>query len=394
MAITPNPITFTQSLATFLASYGVELDNEKEESTLDPTPWDWGNLIDCYVQAQWEHNRGDPYTVKCVAGGSRTAVADVALAANQFLVRRAGGIQGDTILATDLPSHTHAQSSVTNLTTDLAALDTRLDALESAPPSHTHPESDVTGLVADLAGIDSRLDALEAGIVSLPSYSLTFGVSPTVPLTGTVVIDSRNWVVANEAAATLYEHNAAGLHFDASTNNNAFSSSSQTAPRITTTWADIFGSNFDPSGVYELSIRYSSLTIGTNNNKVNFGLTNPAAFTDIGHVALQRLGGVIVSRFEGAGASAISGPSPGAADCLHLIVEANLVRGYFSTWSGGFVSRSSWTFVGQNSHGTGANADGDSATRADARIVISGATGETGAAMDYVVSAFRARQIR
>jgi hypothetical protein len=48
----------------------------------------------------------------------------------------------DTLLAGDLPAHTHAESDVANLTTDLGG---------KAASVHTHAESDVTGLVTDLA---------------------------------------------------------------------------------------------------------------------------------------------------------------------------------------------------------------------------------------------------
>jgi hypothetical protein len=49
----------------------------------------------------------------------------------------------DTVLAGDLPTHTHAESDVASLVTDLAG---------KAASVHTHAESDVTGLVTDLAG--------------------------------------------------------------------------------------------------------------------------------------------------------------------------------------------------------------------------------------------------
>lgn len=253
------------------------------------------------------------------------------------------------------------------------------------------------GAAGFMTGADKlALDDVVAGIVlATPApVTISLATSPTNALSGTEAIGGYNFVVANEANATLFESNSSGLHFDASTNNNAFSTSAQTAPYVSITWATIFPSGFDPAGVYELSIRFTTLTIGTNGNKVNFGITNPASFTDTGHVSLARSGGVIVSRFEGAGASAQTGPSPGAADCLHLIVEANLIRGYFSTWASGFAARSAWTFVGQNTFATGTNADLDCALAPTTRVVIAGATGETGAAMEYVVSVLRARRIR
>jgi hypothetical protein len=49
--------------------------------------------------------------------------------------------------ATSPLGHTHPESDITNLTTDLAALNSG-----KANVSHTHPESDITSLVSDLAG--------------------------------------------------------------------------------------------------------------------------------------------------------------------------------------------------------------------------------------------------
>ena len=48
-----------------------------------------------------------------------------------------------TIALASVPGHTHAESDVTNLVTDLAA---------KAPLTHTHAQADVTGLVTALAG--------------------------------------------------------------------------------------------------------------------------------------------------------------------------------------------------------------------------------------------------
>lgn len=122
MALSPNPITnFNQTLAVFLATYGVEFENEKAEDTDNPEPWDWGNLVDCIIQTQWEHNRGDANTVKGVAGGSRTGTADIALASGEFLVNRAGTLQGDTIGVDD----------VEDLADALDAVDGRLDTIEA-----------------------------------------------------------------------------------------------------------------------------------------------------------------------------------------------------------------------------------------------------------------------
>jgi hypothetical protein len=70
-----------------------------------------------------------------------------------------------TIALASVPAHTHAESDVTNLATDLAgkAASVHTHALADvsglvtalagkAPTTHTHAESDITGLVTDLAG--------------------------------------------------------------------------------------------------------------------------------------------------------------------------------------------------------------------------------------------------
>jgi hypothetical protein len=73
------------------------------------------------------------------------------------------------------------------------ALDTRVDALEAAPPAHTHPQSDVTGLVSDLAALDTRLDTLEAGGTGVASFN---------GRTGTVVPVAGDYAVADVTGLT------------------------------------------------------------------------------------------------------------------------------------------------------------------------------------------------
>lgn len=94
--------------------------------------------------------------------------------AGQYL-RKQSGTDFDTAFAdiaesevTNLVSDLAAKASASGLATEITdrtnadnALDSRIDALEIAPPAHTHPESDIVNLVTDLSDIDSRLDALE-----------------------------------------------------------------------------------------------------------------------------------------------------------------------------------------------------------------------------------------
>lgn len=62
-------------------------------------------------------------------------------------------------------SATVAQLNATN--SSVAALDTRVDALEVAPPAHQHAWVDITGeptfaLASDVTALDGRVDTLEA----------------------------------------------------------------------------------------------------------------------------------------------------------------------------------------------------------------------------------------
>jgi len=69
--------------------------------------------------------------------------------------------------------HTHTQSQITNLVSDLAAINSSLSG--KSDTGHSHVESDVTGLVSDLAAINSSL-ALKA-----PSASPALTGNPTAP---------------------------------------------------------------------------------------------------------------------------------------------------------------------------------------------------------------------
>lgn len=384
MAVTPNPISFSQSLATFLASYGVELDNEKEESTLDPTPWDWANLIDCYVQAQWEHNRGDANTIKGVAGGSRTAVADIPLAANQFLVNRGGTLQGDTLDVADLPSHSHT-------------FDDTVHGDRGGDTLHAVASGAAAGFMS--AADKTKLDGIAGGTIEdigdTTLYQVDYASLASAAIAnGANTIDGIAYTGANAAAATLLEVLAgSGIHFDASASNTGFSTSGQSAPYFTTTLGALLGSNFDPFASYVLWWRIGSATLNANQNTVRFFVTGPASFTDMGHIALGRPAGTRGFTYGGAGAGGTAHTNSNA-DVVALVIQHNLVRGYVGTWASGWPAKSSLTYIGANTAGIGANADESGHCISGLRVGVAFATGETGAAMDVIIRQSRLQRIR
>ena len=105
---------------------------------------------------------GNSGMFKCQPGGSVALALDdltdttiTSPAPGEYLRKGAGDWTNTPIQAADLPTHnhtksqitdfahTHPQSDITNLTTDLAG---------KAASSHTHAQADITNLVTDLAG--------------------------------------------------------------------------------------------------------------------------------------------------------------------------------------------------------------------------------------------------
>lgn len=226
MALSPNPIAnFNQTLAAFLATYGVEFDNEKEEFTEDPRPWDWGNLVDCLWQTQWEHNRGDANTVKGVAGGSRTGTADIPLAADRFLVNRAGTLQGDVLLSSDLPAHSHTFD----------------DTVHGARGGGTlHADVIAAGASGFMTGADkTKLDGISAGADVTTQAGL-------IAAGGMVVLDRQNTTtdITDNVLTTLYTYTvpantlSAGARFVIELDWDALNNSGSTR---TAAWSVAFG---------------------------------------------------------------------------------------------------------------------------------------------------------
>lgn len=96
----------------------------------------------------------------------------------------------DTLLAAKSNTgHTHSQADVTNLVTDLADLDTRIDALEAAPPGYTDENAqDAVG-----AMVDSSLNYVD-GTPLLQRAALTGDV--------TAAAGSNATTIANDAVTT------------------------------------------------------------------------------------------------------------------------------------------------------------------------------------------------
>jgi hypothetical protein len=99
-----------------------------------------------------------------------------------------------TVALASVPAHTHAETDVTNLATDMAG---------KAPLSHTHAEADITGLVTDLAG-------KAAAVHTHTSSQITDATAAATP--GTVVLRDGSggasfaYAAANNLWAYLDSH--------------------------------------------------------------------------------------------------------------------------------------------------------------------------------------------
>lgn len=158
-----------------------------------------------------------------------------------------------------LEGHTHSQSDITNLVTDLSG---------KAASSHTHPQSDITNLTTDLAGkaATSHTHA-QSDITSLVS-DLAAKVTGNVAITGAtktkVTYDSKGLITAGTDAAVA---DITGLQtaLDAKVaGNGAITGATKTkitydAKGLVTAGADIAASDL-PTGIDATKIADGSVT--------------------------------------------------------------------------------------------------------------------------------------
>jgi len=156
----------------------VKLSNQSTTNSL--VGFDDTGVGDYYTAGSGIVIDGSTMTISATASGGAPVGAtyivqtsDGTLTNEQSLGSLATGILKNTTTAgtgvlsiatgSDLPSHTHAQSDITNLVTDLAG---------KASTSHTHAQSDITNLVTDLAGKASTSHTHSASDITSGSLAL------------------------------------------------------------------------------------------------------------------------------------------------------------------------------------------------------------------------------
>lgn len=203
---------------------------------------------------------------------------------------------------------------------------------------------------------------------------------------GAEVISGDSWTVANAAAATTFEVlNGSGIHFDAAASSTAYTSSSRTAAYLRILLATLI-TGFDPLRTYVVDAYFSSLTLGTSNNRVFVGFDLDGGGTD------RLLGGgrrntVGTQETYAQGDTTING---GAAthDAFGIRLSPDGVSTYSGTYAAGFPV---YTFGGAHRLASeGANALPDPT---NTFLVIAFPTGEAGGAMDAVLQRLRVRRV-
>lgn len=230
-------------------------------------------------------------------------------------------------------------------------------------------------------------------------YELDFTTQANNTLTGTESIDSRNWIVSQEANSTLFRiANGTGLEWDASTTNTAWSNTTTTGTRIQVTWGQLLGTSFDPMGEYAIDIRMGAYTIGVANNAfwagmISSGTTN----SNMAGLRIHNAGGT-----QGVSFMAPTGTTQLATtpDVLSIRVSQFRVDGYIGTWAAGWPAADSMLYIGSGAPsppGSGGAvsylANGGTSGLASS-FVMAYSTGETGGTGAAVVRQLRVRRVR
>lgn len=236
-------------------------------------------------------------------------------------------------------------------------------------------------------------------------YEVDFGSLANNALSGTESLDGRPWTIVNETNSTLFEivngsGSTAGMHWDASTTNTAYTGASQTGTRAVISWANLLGSDFDPMGEYIIDVHVGSHTLGVANNFFFVGMLQAGtAASSAAGVQLLNNAGTVQLRYSTLAASG-GAITAGTNDVISIRVSALEVYGYCGVYSSGWPANSALTWLGQGGVSGQGNASVTSymqnngpSSNVSAFVMVT-STGETGGTMDLVVRRMRVRRIR
>lgn len=154
---------------------------------------------------------------------------------------------------------------IDDVVADVAALDTRVDALEAADTA-----------------LDTRVDALESSVTALDSaivYDLDFTAQPTNTLVdGTEVIAGLSWTAANIASRTTLAEitNGQGLRMTHVTGSTSQLASADTAPRISIALSSLIP-GYSPILRYFFFVQYSwAVTPDAAGERFSLGIVGAA----------------------------------------------------------------------------------------------------------------------
>lgn len=209
---------------------------------------------------------------------------------------------------------------------------------------------------------------------------------------GSYSVGGVNWTVANTTAADTFGLvNATGLRFNAAAVSGTYHTTTRTAAYLRVPVATLVPT-FDPMATYVIEVYISAATLGTNGNRIAFGIENDTTGTDRMLCGGRRnASGTQQTYVTIDGAASIQG-SAATHTAIALRINADGVSAFSGAYSGGAFPHPYAFSSGHITHADSVvNAMGGDATN---YFFVAFITGETGGAMDCTLARYRIRRIR
>lgn len=209
---------------------------------------------------------------------------------------------------------------------------------------------------------------------------------------GTYSVGGVNWTVANTTAADTFGLvGGTGLRFNANATNGTYHTTTRTAPYLRVPVTTLVPT-FDPMATYVIEVYVSSATLGTNGNRIVFGIENDTAGTDRMLCGGRRNASGTQQTYATIDTAASIQGSSATHTAIALRVNADGVSAFSGTYSGGAFPDPYAFSAGHLAHADSVvNAMGGDTTN---YFFIAFASGETGAAMDCTLARYRIRRVR